>query len=129
MRKGRSGDGGLVYSTQHGEMCPDCGASKAACTCRQAASVVPSSKGGQTIVRVGRETAGRKGKGVTVVTGVPFAPAELEALCVRLKKRCGSGGTVKDGVIEIQGDHRDTLVTELTTLGAEKGWAIRRAGG
>lgn len=80
---------------------------------------------GDGIVRVGRETKGRGGKGVTVVTGVPLAPAELAALCTRLKKRCGSGGAVKDGVIEIQGEHRDTLVAELTALG----WTVKRSGG
>ena len=77
------------------------------------------------IVRVGRQTQGRRGKGVTVVTGVPLAGAALEALATELKKRCGSGGTVKDGVIEIQGDHRDVLVGEL----GRRGWTVRRAGG
>ena len=69
--------------------------------------------------------AGRKGKGVTVVTGLPLAGEELEALATRLKKRCGTGGTVRDGVIEIQGDHRDTLVAELEKLG----YAPKRSGG
>jgi translation initiation factor 1 len=77
------------------------------------------------IVRVGRETKGRKGKGVTVVTGVPLSAAALEELGSRLKRLCGSGGTVKDGVIEIQGDHRDFLVQELAKLG----WSVRRSGG
>ncbi len=76
-------------------------------------------------MRVGRETKGRKGKGVTVVTGVPLAGAELEELATRLKKRCGSGGTVHEGVIEIQGDHRDSLVAELGKLG----YSVRRSGG
>jgi len=77
------------------------------------------------MVRVGRETKGRRGKGVTVVTGLPLAVADLEELATRLKKRCGSGGTVHEGVIEIQGDHRDTLVAELAKLG----YTARRAGG
>jgi len=77
------------------------------------------------IVRVGRETKGRRGKGVTVVHGVPLAGAALEELGARLKRVCGSGGTVKDGVIEIQGDHRDFLVQELAKLG----WTVRRSGG
>jgi translation initiation factor 1 len=76
-------------------------------------------------VRVGRETKGRKGKGVTVITGVPLAGGELEALATRLKKRCGSGGTVHAGSIEIQGDHRDALVTELARLG----YTVKRSGG
>ena len=70
-------------------------------------------------VRVGREVAGRGGKGVSVITGLPLAPAELEDLATRLKKTCGAGGAVKDGTIEIQGDHRDRLVAELCKLGFE----------
>jgi translation initiation factor 1 len=80
---------------------------------------------GDGIVRVGRETKGRKGKGVTVVVGVPLASDALEELATRLKRRCGSGGTVHEGVIEIQGDHRDTLVAELGRLG----YTVKRAGG
>ena len=80
---------------------------------------------GDGVVRVGRETKGRKGKGVTVITGLPLADDELARLATRLKKRCGSGGTVRDGLIEIQGDHRDLLVTELDGLG----YRVKRAGG
>ena len=77
------------------------------------------------IVRVGRETKGRRGKGVTIVTGVPLAGVELEKLAKELKAKCGAGGTLKQGVIEIQGDHRDTIVTLLQ----EKGFVAKRAGG
>ena len=76
-------------------------------------------------VRVSRQTKGRKGKGVTLVTGLPLSDAELSDLAAALKRRCGSGGTVKAGVIEIQGDHRDVVVAEL----AARGWAAKRAGG
>jgi|SRR6185312_6100186 len=76
-------------------------------------------------VRVGREVAGRSGKGVSVISGLPLAGAELEALGTRLKKLCGAGGAVKDGTIEIQGDHRDRLVAELQKLGFE----AKRSGG
>ena len=76
-------------------------------------------------LRVGRQTKGRRGKGVTVVTGVPLTGADLTKLAKALKKRCGSGGTVKDGVIEIQGDHRDALVAELT----KQGFTVKRSGG
>ncbi len=72
---------------------------------------------GPAKVRVGREVAGRGGKGVSVVTGLPLAGAQLEALGAKLKKLCGAGGAVKDGIIEIQGDHRDRLVQELVKLG------------
>lgn len=81
--------------------------------------------GGKAVVRVGRETKGRKGKGVTVVTGVPLAGTALEELASRLKRSCGSGGTVKGGVIEIQGDHRDALVAALEA----HGWLVKRSGG
>lgn len=114
---------GIVYSSAHGRMCPRCGRPAAACGCRAARPAAGSAGGG--VVRVGRETKGRKGKGVTVVTGVPLAGDALDELASRLKRLCGSGGTVKDGVIEIQGDHRDALVAEL----AKQGWTVKRAGG
>ncbi len=76
-------------------------------------------------VRVGRETAGRSGKGVSVISGLPLAASELEALASRLKRLCGAGGAAKDGLIEIQGDHRDRLVAELRKLGYE----AKRSGG
>jgi translation initiation factor 1 len=76
-------------------------------------------------VRVGREVAGRGGKGVSVITGLPVAGEELEGLATRLKKLCGAGGAVRDGTIEIQGDHRDRLVAELQKLG----FAAKRSGG
>lgn len=87
----------------------------------------PSARGDSTSarVRVGRETAGRAGKGVSVVSGLPLAASELEQLAGRLKKLCGAGGAVKDGVIEIQGDHRDRIVAELRKLGYE----AKRSGG
>jgi len=74
---------------------------------------------------VGRETKGRKGKGVTTVTGVPLSMDELKGLAKELKQKCGTGGTLKDGVIEIQGDHRDNLIELLKA----KGWPVKRAGG
>jgi translation initiation factor 1 len=76
-------------------------------------------------VRVGREVAGRAGKGVSVISGLPLAPADLEALASRLKRLCGAGGAVRDRVIEIQGDHRDRLVAELCRLGYD----AKRSGG
>lgn len=79
----------------------------------------PAGGAARARVRVGRETAGRSGKGVTVITGLPLSAQELEALGTRLKKLCGAGGAVRDGVIEIQGEHRDRLVQELVKLGFE----------
>ena len=102
-------------------MCPNCGKPVASCICRQ--QNTPSQKDG--IVRVSRETKGRKGKGMTVITGVPLPPDGIEDLARELKQLCGSGGTVKSGIIEIQGDHRDLLVETLK----KRGWAVKRAGG
>jgi translation initiation factor 1 len=76
-------------------------------------------------VRVGREVAGRGGKGVSVISGLPLATTDLEALASRLKRLCGAGGAVRDGVIEIQGEHRDRLVVELGRLGYD----AKRSGG
>ena len=102
-------------------MCPACGNPTDQCACKQDESI----PAGDGIVRVGRETKGRKGKGVTVITGVPLPPAELASLGRQLKQLCGSGGTVKDGVIEVQGDHRDRLVRELE----KQGFTVKRSGG
>jgi translation initiation factor 1 len=120
-------NGRLVYSTGQGRLCPECGRPIAECRCRRSKPAQPAAVQvqGAGQVRVGRETKGRKGKGVTIVTGLPLAGAALEELATRLKKRCGSGGTVHDGVIEIQGDHRDALVAELAKLG----YAAKRSGG
>jgi len=114
------GRGGIVYSTELGRMCPSCGKPLTYCVCKQ-----EKARGGDGNVRVGRETKGRKGKGVTIITGVPLAHEEMQALATHLKKRCGSGGTLKDGVIEIQGDHRDLVVGELQ----KRGWNVKRSGG
>ncbi len=110
-----------VYSSESGPMCPECGRPTGDCVCGQNRRAVPT----DGVVRVSRETKGRKGKGVTVVTGVPLDALELAALAKQLKSRCGAGGTVKNGVIEIQGDHRDRLVTELQG----RGWTVKRSGG
>jgi translation initiation factor 1 len=111
----------IVYSTGIGSRCPNCLRAVAACVCRKGTA----GKVGDGIVKVSRETQGRKGKGVTVITGLGLGTSELEALARELKKRCASGGTVGVGRIEIQGDHRDTLVSEL----ASRGWRVKRAGG
>ena len=112
----------LVYSSDHGRHCPDCGRPLAQCSCRGQKSVGAEKDG---IVRVGRETKGRKGKGVTIVTGVPLAAEELSDLAKQLKAKCGAGGTLKQGVIEIQGDHRDTVVRLLQ----DRGFTVKRSGG
>jgi len=111
----------IVFSTEFGRMCPGCGKPVAKCVCRQHKTAFK----GDGTVRVGRETKGRKGKGVTVITGIPLNSDEITKLAKKLKQKLGTGGTVKDGVIEIQGDHRDALVEELK----EKGFKVKRSGG
>lgn len=114
--------GGIVYTTGVGERCPNCLRPVRDCVCKRGTPGRTSSDG---TVRVSRETQGRKGKGVTVITGLGLPPTELEALATELKKRCGSGGSAGNGRIEIQGDHRDRLVEELV----RRGWKAKRAGG
>jgi len=111
----------IVYSTDKGRMCPKCGWPVDKCACSRE-SAVPKGDG---VVRVGRETKGRKGKGVTLITGVPLGGDDLKALAGELKRKCGTGGTVKEGVIEIQGDHRDVLVEELKN----RGFKAKKSGG
>ena len=118
----------VVYTSDMGRLCPDCGKPTAGCVCRkgkprsQPAANRPPADG---IVRVGRETKGRKGAGVTVVTGVPGNDDELKRVAGELKKKCGAGGTLKDGVIEIQGDNRDRVTAELEKMG----FKVKRSGG
>jgi len=112
---------GITYSTEHGRMCPRCEQPIASCSCGSH-EAAPEGDG---VVRVSRSTKGRKGAGVTLITGVPLAPTALAKLGKELKKACGSGGTVKDATIEVQGDHRDKIVTLLES----RGYTVRRAGG
>lgn len=114
--------GGIVYTTGIGERCPNCLRPVAQCVCKKG---TPGKTASDGIVRVSRETAGRKGKGVTVISGLGLSESDLQALATELKKKCGSGGAVEAGRIEIQGDHRDRLVEELT----KRGWKAKRAGG
>ena len=114
------GSGGLVYSTDGGRMCPACRRPIAACVCG-----VKAAPAGDGIVRVSRETKGRAGKGVTLVKGLALEDAALAHLAKQLKAACGSGGTAKDGVIEVQGDHCDRVIELLQ----QRGRIVKRAGG
>jgi translation initiation factor 1 len=105
---------GLVYSTDGGRMCPRCRKALADCVCAQQRAASPSGNG---VVRVSRENKGRGGKTVTLVRGLALDAAALAALGKRLRSACGSGGTVKDGVIEIQGDHADRVIALLQAEG------------
>ena len=112
---------GTVYSTEVGRVCPGCGNAVGQCNCRKNKFGVKT----DGIVRVSRQTKGRKGKGVTLITGLDLGQDGLKKIARRLKQLCGSGGSVRDGVIEIQGDQRDLLVEELV----QQGHTVKRAGG
>ena len=101
----------IVYSTGVGRITP--------------ARAKPGVARGDGVVRVRRETGGRGGKTVTVIYGVPLPEAKLKDLSGELKRLCGTGGTLKEGTIEIQGDHRDRIVTALE----QRGYAVKLAGG
>ncbi|HEY0754975.1 MAG TPA: translation initiation factor Sui1 [Ktedonobacteraceae bacterium] len=114
----------LVYSTESGRVttCPTCALPYKDCRCSQS---TPPARKSDGIVRVMRDRKQRGGKTVTVIAGVTGSETELAALTQQLKKLCGSGGTLKDGNIEIQGDHCDKVMAKLTSLG----YKVKRAGG
>lgn len=116
MKAKRDSGSGLVYSTEHGRLCPGCEKPVGRCVCAKQKQGAPAGKA-DGVVRVMRETKGRKGSGVTLVTGLSPESTDLAGLAKRLKQLCGSGGTVKNGVIEIQGDHRDQIMAALLDLG------------
>ncbi len=122
MNMRKAGAGGLVYSTDGGRMCPQCRRPLAQCHCADLAQAAPRGDG---TVRVSRETKGRGGKAVTLVRGLPLDDAALAALGKRLRSACGAGGTVKDAVLEVQGDHVDRVLGWLQ----QEGFAAKRAGG
>lgn len=117
----------LVYSTETGRICPDCNQPVAKCQCaaNKKALAAAGSAATDGIVRVQRETKGRGGKSVTLVRGLGLDAEALAALGKQLKAACGSGGTVKDGVIEVQGDHVVTLIAALQ----KRGYTVKRVGG
>ncbi|MBF0162872.1 MAG: stress response translation initiation inhibitor YciH [Magnetococcales bacterium] len=111
----------VVYSTEQGKMCPECQQAVARCRCRRPQAVTAATG----VVSLSRETKGRQGKCVTLVRGVALEADALAQLAKTLRTLCGSGGTVKDGVIELQGEHRDRVSEALT----RQGWVVRRVGG
>lgn len=98
MKSKKNKNRGLVYSTEFGEACSKCGKSQKNCTCRKSTPKVPN----DGILRISRQTKGRKGAGVSIVTGVPLDDKGLKDLAKKLKQKCGTGGTFKAGLIEIQ---------------------------
>ena len=115
-----SSENPTVYSTEQGKICPDCEKPIKKCTCRK-----KTSPPGDGNVRVSRETKGRKGKGVTLIKGLNMDSAALESMSKKLKVMCGSGGTLKGGVIEIQGDHIERILDYLKKQGVK----AKRSGG
>ena len=112
-------DSRLVYSTESGKICPSCQKPVTECTCKKKKFRSQPDIKIDGIIRVQREVKGRKGKTVTTVSGFQIDADELQNLAAKLKRRCGTGGSVKDGIIIIQGDHRETLVAELKAKGFE----------
>ncbi|MCB1688784.1 MAG: translation initiation factor Sui1 [Halioglobus sp.] len=121
MSKRKNTDSRLVYSTDGGRLCPQCQRPTVNCVCGDSR---PASTG-DGIVRLHRETKGRGGKAVTLVKGLPLGGDALKQLASQLKKKCGVGGALKDGIVEIQGDQRELLKTELEKLG----YVVKIAGG
>jgi translation initiation factor 1 len=109
-----------VYSTSTGRICPKCGKPVENCICRKNLQPV-----GDGIVRIFRDSKGRKGKTVTLISGVHLNEKALHDLHSDLKRLCGSGGAIKDGNLEIQGDHRDAVFAELK----KRGFTVKLAGG
>ncbi|MEW6616072.1 MAG: translation initiation factor Sui1 [Thermodesulfobacteriota bacterium] len=120
--KDRDNNSRLVYSTELGRMCPSCGEKSDKCQCKKKKN---NHGNGDGKVRVERSTKGRKGKGVSLISGIPLEGEQLKELAKKLKQICGTGGTIKDSIIEIQGDHRDILIEELNMLG----YKAKKAGG
>jgi translation initiation factor 1 len=119
-------DNRLVYSTESGRICPSCGRPTKKCTCKKKKTEKkPSAYPNDGIVRIRREVKGRKGKTVTAVFGIPLADKKLKQFAKTLKQKCGTGGTVKDNIIIIQGDHRETLLNEIKN----QGYTVKLAGG
>jgi translation initiation factor 1 len=122
-------DNRLVYSTETGRICTGCGKPVSGCVCKKRKKANPPKQSSQFpddgIIRIQREVKGRKGKTVTVVFGVPLDAHDLKKFAKTLKSRCGAGGSVKEGLIIIQGDHRQTLLGEIKKLG----YKVKLAGG
>jgi translation initiation factor 1 len=125
VKDGNPGDGmskeRLVWSSESGGVCPDCGKRLDRCVCGEK----KERPAGDGVVRIRREVKGRRGKTVTTISGLPLSEKELQGLASQLKRRCGTGGSLTEGVIIIQGDHRATLQPILEKMG----YTVKLAGG
>jgi translation initiation factor 1 len=115
----------LVYSTETGRICPDCGKPSTNCSCKSKKSNPKTDIKFDGIIRIRRESKGRKGKTVTSISGFHEGTDDLKQIAKKLKSQCGTGGTIKDGIIIIQGDHRQTIQSELQ----KQGYKVKLAGG
>ncbi|MFC1495392.1 stress response translation initiation inhibitor YciH [Thermodesulfobacteriota bacterium] len=118
----------LVYSTESGRICPQCSNPVFSCTCKKKKELKNNSSEkfpDKGIVRISRQVKGRKGKTVTVISNTPLENSSLKILAKKLKTLCGSGGSVKEGIIVIQGDHRQVVLDEIKKLG----YSAKLAGG
>jgi len=116
----------LVYSTESGRICPTCKQPSSTCTCKKKKAGKKQHRcPNDGVVRIRREVKGRKGKTVTAILGVPLDDKKLRQFSKTLKRCCGTGGTVKDGIVFIQGDHRETLLQEIK----KQGYTVKLAGG
>ena len=115
----------LVYSTEKGRVCPECGKANVKCACKKKSAASRLLDPGDGVIRIRRETKGRKGKGVTTLSGFQLDDGELKELAAKLKRICGTGGSVKDGIILIQGDQRKTIQGHLQKMG----FRVKLAGG
>ena len=122
IKKDKSNMSNLVFSSDE-RICPGCLRPRVTCVCKSQHITLTEQADG--IVRLHRETKGRKGKGVTTLTGLALTETNLKLLAKQLKQKCSTGGTVKDGIIEIQGDHREILRVELE----KRGHRVKLAGG
>lgn len=108
----------LVYSTEEGSICPVCRKPVQRCVCKKRKSSPPGPAAkADGIIRIRRETKGRKGKTVTTLSGFQMNDRDIMELASKLKHRCGTGGTAKDGIITIQGDHRQTVLNLIQKMG------------
>jgi translation initiation factor 1 len=115
----------LVYATETNRICPKCGKPVAKCSCKGKKSKPQNNIKFDGIIRIKRETKGRKGKTVTTISGFQQGTDDLKQIAKSLKSQCGSGGSIKDGIIIIQGDHREIIQGELQ----KQGYQVKPAGG
>lgn len=116
---------GIVWSSDNGRMCPKCGKGKDKCVCKKSDGNSAEKNLDGDSVRIFRDRKARKGKVVTVITGIPLQGKALKEFAKKLKQKCGSGGTIKEDVVEIQGDFLEKIMEILQ----KNGWNVKKVGG